>query len=272
MSIDSFTDTDAINIKDLVIEDESRKGFFPDWQVEITTDDWIEINNNMKFNQDAAAMYPFMQTAQAINILDPERAADIDLSDVYYDTIRSILRSRRDERILSFRVMDLSLASDAKLLFPDKNIVHDVDLSPEFVLSKIADRSYDPYDFAEGVIDYAILFPDKLDELNAINIHDQLFANTNSSNNVDGIASNTALRLAFPDKYQTPDNFSFARWRQAIEARKRHGSMDYLKYAAYLKILAATDVKLNEAGLELTMPTSEFTPHENSKMPERRNF
>jgi hypothetical protein len=267
MSIDQFTDEKTINVKDLSV-DAPVIQHLPDWHVPITP---RELDELVKSNE-PRVLDNIVKVTLCAKILDPERKTDQDVTEADYEKIVSMLKRDKEDKNRYFGVPALSLAANTKLLFPEKDIVGDLNLIPEDALSLISDLKDIPSFLADGIIDYAVLFPNKLGELEDTGMYDLLLKNTSRQEEVDTISTYAAIRLAFPDKYQKPDPPFFKKCREVIQEKKNKREIYFLTDAAYLKILAAEKVEMTEKGLVLSMPHNELAIERKSELPEVRRF
>ncbi len=269
MSIDNFTE--GINIKDLVLDAPAREQ--PMWYVDISPLEWESLDASVRKIYDLGSReYPAEMLASAA-ILGLSQQFSIELNDEDYRLISSdLIRRKSGTSILEFDMGEASLAARTKILFPEKDIVADTNISADFMLSLVTRRDHQPRWYSQGIINFAILFPEQLGALKETDIKERLVEYSRDSDPSVSIESNAALRLAFPDGYKKLDDSYFVNMQKLLERKKHTGENDFLTYASYLKILGAKEVKLSEAGLQLTMPESEFLPIEKSKMPKRKRF
>jgi hypothetical protein len=259
-----------INIKELSIDTPKKSQPCQEYLANISQDDWEKVSKKLSVNYIAKGWYQFFEKAAAMSILDPEKTPKPLLNEGDYEAVVNDLQVRKNDNMFNFGVLELALASEIQVLFPEKNVAVDTDLKPESVILEIGRKFSDPLMAADGLISYFILFPDRKDLLDKDLFGNFLQENTETLGKMESLTCLTALKLLFPDLYKEPPPHVLEDLRTTVESRK--SGDDFFTFASYLKMLVAEEVKMTPKGLEIKMDPDKDFKDASLSVPERRRF
>lgn len=277
--LESVTNPNRINIKDLVLEEPGEKFVvLPfDAEKEITQLEWDQAINSLQDYRDRNQWMYYARLAAPMKLVFPSRVSELNLDDEVVTGINERLDEFKvkDKRKAGMFGLSIWFFKSVAILFPNgdwrrdedwikeswpKNRNNDISLHEALVVTFPEERPK---------IDLSLLQGD-LDRLK------QYLRSSDYEYRTSYIRDAAKFRVLF--QKQNLFNLDLGRWAVAKEDWKdiqrstiSSRDIEFMETAAALKILAAQEVKVSKEGMEIIMYDPSFQPP-NPSLPEIRRF
>ncbi len=272
-----------LNIKDFVIEGPKKKSAPQDWEIELTPEDWKEQEKQMRQLSSDNFWSSFVKLAGPTMTLYPDK---LEILNLQKDAYENILQHKNWTRYEGVLLTEESIAQVAmtQLLYPDKNVAEDFDISESDILDNIkylkdrmpnrpaTDR------VMNRVVEYCILFPQDIEHLKEVEgLFEYLVDRSQNEKSYFGrLSSLAAVKMVAPDHFSPPppDFHDIIKARVRLDNTSQQGTIleNFVRHHLYLKIIASESTKMTDKGLIINMPGIQTLSEPTDPVPEMRKF